>query len=201
MVVPPLLASIATLSRANLGILNQKLLLLDVMRRTFGALESRELFQQVCPIVKASIGQHIRHSMDHMELAAMHAADMDATDHVHEIHYDLRRRGGPDEYDIDQAQLRIERTAELFTKLTQSLGDSSQPVHACFMLSGDPQEFILPSTVARELGFAAHHGIHHMAMVKIIAVETLQIPPEALTPDFGKAPSTIVFDQSQRKRM
>jgi hypothetical protein len=69
------------------------------------------------------------------------------------------------------------------------------------MLSGDPQEFILPSTVTRELGFAAHHGIHHMAMVKIIAVETLQIPPEALTPDFGKAPSTIVFDQSQRKRM
>lgn len=192
MVVPPLLASIPTLCRANIGILNQKLLLMDVMRSTFGVSDSRELFQQICPIVKASIGQHIRHSMDHIELAANAAAGSE----LQEIHYDLRRRGGPDEHDMDQAQLRIERTAETLTQLTQLVGDSSQPVQACFMLSGDPQEFLLPSTVARELGFSAHHGIHHMAMVKIIAVETLRLPADALLPDFGKAPSTIVFQNS-----
>ncbi len=192
MTMSPLIATIPTLCRANIGILNQKLLLMDVMRTTFGASKSRELFQRVCPIVKATIGQHFRHSMDHIELAA-HAATSD----FNEIHYDLRRRGGLDEHDMDHAQLRIEQAAETLTQLAQSCGDSSQAVQVCFMLSGDPQEFLLPSTIARELGFSAHHGIHHMAMVKIIALETIGIPVDALSPDFGKAPSTIVFHNGQ----
>jgi hypothetical protein len=69
-------------------------------------------------------------------------------------------------------------------------------VNAFFMLSGDPMEFQLTSTIQRELGFAVHHAIHHMAMVKIIFHETLQLPPELLPLDFGKAPSTIVYDNS-----
>lgn len=196
MTVPPLLASIPMLCRVNLGILNQKLLLMDVMRSSFGASHSRELYQQVCPIVRATIGQHIRHSMDHIELAAMAAAHPEHR----QIHYDLRARGGADEYNIDEAQVRIERVVNNLTKISETLEDDAttkQEVQACFMLSGDPQEFQMTSTAARELGFSAHHGIHHMAMVKIIAVETLQIPHEALPPDFGKAPSTIVFHNSQ----
>jgi hypothetical protein len=65
------------------------------------------------------------------------------------------------------------------------------------MLSGDPMEFQLPSTVERELGFAAHHAIHHLAIVKVITQETLQLPQELLPKDFGKAPSTINFESGQ----
>lgn len=191
--MPPLLASVPMLCRANLGILNQKLFLMDVMRTNFGVSQSRELFQQVCPIVRATIGQHMRHSMDHIELAA--AA---ANPEHRQIHYDIRARGGPDEYDMDHAQIRIERVVDDLTKLSETFQDTaSKPVQACFMLSGDPQEFQMTSTVERELGFSAHHAIHHMALVKIIALETLQIPPEALSSDFGKAPSTIVYDNGQ----
>jgi hypothetical protein len=190
MTVHPLLASVGMLCRANLGILNQKLLLMDVMRSSFGASQSRELYQQVCPIVRATIGQHIRHSMDHIELATAAASPENR-----QIHYDIRSRGGPDEHDIDHAQIRIEQVVNNLTKLAETYRDTTfKPVQACFLLSGDPQEFQMTSTVERELGFCAHHAIHHMAMVKIIAVETLQIPPEALSPDFGKAPSTIVYD-------
>jgi hypothetical protein len=51
--------------------------------------------------------------------------------------------------------------------------------------------------VERELGFAAHHAIHHLAMVKIIAETTLKLTPDELPIDFGKAPSTIVFERQQ----
>ena len=191
MSLPPLFASVPVLCRANLGILKQKLLLMEVMRSVFGASKSNELYQKVCPIVHATIGQHIRHSMDHIDLAAAAAANLECR----EIHYDIRARGGPDEYDIEKAQIRIEHAVEHLTNVSQTFEDttSSKPVEACFMLSGDPQEFRMPSTLERELAFSAHHAIHHMAMVKIIAVETLQIPSEALSPDFGRAPSTIVY--------
>jgi hypothetical protein len=70
----------------------------------------------------------------------------------------------------------------------------SRPIQAYFMLSGDPHEFQLPTTIEREMGFAAHHAIHHMAMVKIIATQTVGLSKEELSPDFGRAPITIVYD-------
>jgi hypothetical protein len=43
------------------------------------------------------------------------------------------------------------------------------------------------------LGFAAHHAIHHMAMVKIIAIQTLGVKEIDLPADFGMAPSTVNY--------
>jgi hypothetical protein len=54
--------------------------------------------------------------------------------------------------------------------------------------------------VERELGFAVHHAIHHLAMVKIIAQNTLQLSTKDLPIDFGKAPSTVVFESSSSNR-
>ena len=68
-------------------------------------------------------------------------------------------------------------------------------VDACFMLSGDDEsEYSLPSTIAREIGFAAHHAIHHMAMVRIIAeINFVDLPlPQGL----WKAPSTLNFEKT-----
>lgn len=199
MVASTLTASIPLLSRTNVGILNHKLLLMNVMRSTFGLSEAKNLYQQVCPIVHASIGQHIRHSMDHIELAA-HAA-LNTTGTV-DIHYDLRARGGPDENDMDMAEIRIQQAIDQLSQIISNGSDTSpdspQAVDTYFMLSGDPQEFRLPSTIQRELGFAVHHAIHHMALVKIIARETLKVPADALPSDFGRAPSTVVFDKFQQ---
>lgn len=72
---------------------------------------------------------------------------------------------------------------------------TSSPITSYFNLSADLDEMGLPSTIGRELGFVAHHAIHHMAMVKIIAVKTLGIEESELPHGFGRAPSTMIFDE------
>ena len=49
----------------------------------------------------------------------------------------------------------------------------------------------LHSAIRRELGFSAHHDVHHLAMIKVIAMH-LNID-HLLPDDFGKVPGTIEF--------
>lgn len=130
--------------------------------------------------------------MDHIELIARLRQHPNV--YQDELHYDLRTRGGNDENDIDAALKRIYSVTDL---LQEEVDCTSQnrPMQAFFKLSGDPTEFKLATTLERELGFGVHHAIHHMAMVKIIAVQTLGIPPDELASDFGRAPSTVVHDE------
>jgi hypothetical protein len=201
--------TLQALYKSNLGVLNQKLALMNAMRDHFGPRQAKVRYGEVCGIIHASIGQHIRHSMDHLELATNMAiyctsSSPNASSSSlanKEIHYDLRERGELDEHDIDAAEERIRRVESLLRAHATDQEASYQKekdrfVNAYFMLTGDPMEFQLPSTVERELGFAAHHAIHHLAMVKVITQVTLGLPPELLPEDFGKAPSTINFESS-----
>jgi len=61
------------------------------------------------------------------------------------------------------------------------------------MLTSDGQDTTLPSTFGRELAFAAHHAIHHHAMIKAIAEEFGIATPA----EFGKAPSTLNFERDR----
>lgn len=203
------LTTLQALYRANLGILKQKLDLMEVMREEFGRESAKFQYAQVCDVVHASVGQHFRHSMDHIQLAVAASMAVQRTagpslsnDNDREIHYDLRERGGSDESDMDEAEARIRRVEQLLLEQATKAEDDGTlqqqagEISAYFMLSGDGNEFRLPSTIQRELGFAAHHAFHHMAMVKIIAQETLKISPDMLPLDFGKAPSTINYDNT-----
>ena len=205
----------------NIGVLGQKLDFMTALRNTLGPKEADQRFAQKCPIVGASVGQHFRHSTDHMECVANSidtnmrgGNDHKASSSKIQLHYDIRVRGGDDENDMDAAEERIRRVTNLFQKEFDALVSSSlvnnkmkkiitnnETVLACFMLSGDPREneFLLSSTLERELGFVAHHAIHHMAMVKIITMYTLKfLPPDVLPEGFGMAPSTIAHGKSRR---
>ncbi|KAL3940652.1 MAG: hypothetical protein SGBAC_004859 [Bacillariaceae sp.] len=189
--------AIRALHGATLAMLQQKASFIHLLKNRYGVGQSKELFQQVCPIVGASVGQHIRHSMDHMELAIRTAGEYPNINNDN-LHYDLRTRGGNDENDIDAAFQRIDSLSDflLEEKETEDSGlMENRPVQAFFMLTGDPTEFKVSSTTERELAFAAHHAIHHMAMVKIIAVQSLGIETNDLPSDFGRAPSTVVHDK------
>eukprot|EP00816_Leptocylindrus_hargravesii_P013734 CAMPEP_0196802780 /NCGR_PEP_ID=MMETSP1362-20130617/2340_1 /TAXON_ID=163516 /ORGANISM="Leptocylindrus danicus, Strain CCMP1856" /LENGTH=222 /DNA_ID=CAMNT_0042174177 /DNA_START=135 /DNA_END=803 /DNA_ORIENTATION=+ len=204
--------TIQSLCRANMAILHQKLLLLTELESTFND-AAKHAFQSRCPMVGASIGQHFRHSLDHMELPALVlASGQDCVD----LHYDLRVRGGTTETDVVEARKRIENLTTIFREVQESSSSSSPSlstsssaakveeeneigtltVTAHFMLSADGVEVPLPSNIERELGFAAHHAIHHMALVRLIATGHIGLPAESLPEDFGRAPSTVNFDQT-----
>jgi len=204
--------------------LRQKLDLLQVLHDKHA--NSNELFQTPCPIVKASVGQHMRHSVDHIQRAVkaggqlLHNTDQNHSRDPLVIHYDLRERGGSDERDIDAARDRIWKVEEELLVLDNFLNKHSsepstidsrlaQPLHACFMLLGNSeQEYPLSSTLARELGFAVHHAIHHMAMVRVIVTApsiSTESPlfgwsDEDVPADFGRAPSTINHDHAHAEQ-
>ena len=211
-----------SLCRSNTALLHQKVGLIDALTTRHGsAAAATEAFTKPCPIVGATIGQHFRHSMDHMELAALVAsarcnealsldggncAQADPAD----IHYDLRVRGGTLEKDMEESRKRIVSVVNVLDEISNAVSspDASQgedlaehiihsPVHAQFYLTADEgEESKLPSTVGRELGFVAHHAIHHMAMVKVIALQSAGLKEDDLPDAFGRAPSTIKYDRS-----
>jgi hypothetical protein len=201
--------ALSKLCQANLGILTQKLGLLEALTNKHGKDKAKELFQTTCPLVQASVGQHFRHSLDHMEIAASIAEKPMGP--MPELHYDLRSRGGASESDMDAATERIFQIIhklEVVSLLDQSAENNTAttiipkqeiPAQAYFMLSGDSDtEYALTTSIGRELGFAAHHAIHHMALVKLIATQTLGLDAvEDLPQGFGRAPSTINFDSTQ----
>jgi hypothetical protein len=184
-----------SLINSNQGILRQKIALLDLLQAKYGA----QTFTKMCPIVKATIGQHYRHSTDHMELPILMVQNGIQNG---EIHYDLRVRGGTLEKDIGEARKRLISIQEILHEIdvheTQNenypnlMGNEN--VDTYFMLSGNSNvESKLQSTLRRELGFAAHHAIHHMVLVKIIAVQTLGVKETDIPADFGMAPSTVNY--------
>ena len=213
------------LIRSNQGILQQKLSLLSVLESKHGIQElSQTLFQKKCPIVKASIGQHYRHSMDHMELAVLVAAtrnemaDIGVDMETITLRYDYRVRGGTLETDLQESRKRLQSVHQILEEINcchaptnrndeDAMDIMDAPVNASFMLSSDASEadadadadaeMDLSSTIGRELGFAAHHAIHHLAMVKIIAVQTLGLQENEFPKDFGMAPSTVRFEEHE----
>ncbi len=117
------------------------------------------------------------------------------------LHYDLRVRGGTLEKDLVESRKRIVNVVDVFENMQSTNGNdlTSTSVTALFNLTADSNDEIgLPSTVGRELGFVAHHAIHHMALVKIIAMHTLGFEEYDLPVGFGRAPSTILFEKRQQ---
>ncbi len=125
----------------------------------------------------ATIGQHVRHTLDHY--AAALGAGGEAID------YDHRERGTPIEGDAGAASARI---AQLRGDLDAIATDCcARPVTIRVMLTAGGDDAELASNLARELAFASHHAIHHMAMMASIADERGVSIPDG----FGKAPSTL----------
>lgn len=129
-------------------------------------------------IAGSTIGQHVRHALDHFAAAA-HALDGAV------IAYDHRERDTPIERDRAAAVARMRELQASVVQVDPAAGASAVRVRV--MLSGDGEEATLSSTMARELAFAAHHAIHHYAMIASIAREHGVEPPQG----FGRAPSTI----------
>ncbi len=124
-------------------------------------------------------GKHVRHTLDHF------AAIVTAHDDGAPIDYDHRERDLPMESLRHEALRIIEHVRARLA--AQSAASLKASVRVRVMLAADGTEAELDSTLARELAFATHHAIHHLAMMKAIAAEFGIRCPES----FGKAPSTL----------
>lgn len=231
---------IATLCRVNINLLQQKLDLIKILQTKHGIDQlQNQIFNDICPIVKASMGQHIRHSNDHIERVTdavsvnlFEGETMLNRVKMCTIPYDTRSRNTEDEQNVSAAMDRIQRIQTILQsyQIQSSQISVKQPVEASFMLVSPPTSAktttsdinetsddanekdlssALPSTIARELGFVAHHTIHHLAMIKIIVTNPFHptdseghqpyLSASELPPTFGKAPSTIHHLRKQQK--
>ncbi|KAI9995294.1 hypothetical protein PInf_012346 [Phytophthora infestans] len=137
------------------------------------------------PLVEGSLGQHTRHSLDHLRKPLELLAAQQQGSDSNMVRYDIRDRHTPVEKDRRAAIKQIEQLEKTLRTLPQK--DLARPVHAAFMLSADGRELDFQSTFGRELAFAVHHCIHHNALSKVLLRHHF---PELSVPDgFGMAPA------------
>lgn len=125
------------------------------------------------PVFSSSIGQHLRHCIEHYE--EFFAAHADARD----IDYEARPRDAALEEDVVLAQTRLVAIEESFVFLPEKpspigIRDTGASVPAA-------------SSLDRELQYLISHTVHHFAIISVIAKHFgVSVPTE-----FGIAPSTL----------
>ncbi len=157
---------------ATIGVLDQCDRLLRDLPEAVYAAPSRVL-------AGGTVGKHVRHTIDHF------AALLSGHERRQTVDYDHRERGVPMETVRAEAISALRDLRERLAGLGPP--DMNAPVRVRVMLTADGADAELLSTLGRELAFAAHHAVHHHAMIKAIAAEHGHAAPA----DFGTAPSTL----------
>ncbi|MEN9677601.1 MAG: hypothetical protein RIS76_3497 [Verrucomicrobiota bacterium] len=162
---------------ASMEILHQGVALL-------GGLSPEVYAAKVPEVFNASIGAHYRHCLDHV------ASLLDGFG-TQRVDYDDRARDP-----------QLEREPEFARAMTRQLlnrlellppGSLASPVSVrCEVSYGSGDAPVTQSTLGRELVYAIAHGIHHYALISVIA-RLLNVP---LPPNFGVAPSTVTHLQT-----
>lgn len=130
-----------------------------------------------------SIGGHYRHCLDHFS-SLLRGLDADLVD------YDHRERDPRIESDPEFA-LRL--TVELRAALEGlDCGALALPVSArCEVSYAHGDSPVTRSSFGRELVYAIAHGIHHYALIAVMA----RLLNAELPPHFGVAPSTVAHQK------
>lgn len=127
--------------------------------------------------VSGSIGEHVRHCLDHV--SALVAASPSST-----LTYDSRERGTAVETDLNTA---VQRIAECRRALhgwpSRSL---DEPIRVSSVIAASGESVTGWSTLGRELAFVLSHTIHHQALIALLLSAVGRGVPDR----FGYAPST-----------
>jgi hypothetical protein len=129
------------------------------------------------PGVSGSIGEHVRHILDHVRAMAMARPYGTLT-------YDRRERGTAVETDRGAALRALLRLRSLLTDLCDEALDS--PLVVTSLLARGQEADAAWSTLRRECAFVVSHTVHHQALIATLLAISGVDAPEA----FGLAPST-----------
>ncbi len=128
----------------------------------------------------SSIGEHVRHSLDHLQAIVRGLTDG-------RVDYECRRRGWAGERDVALANGELHDVAANLSRLTPH--DLLRPLLVVCSIDPASPPVVLPSTLARELLFGLSHEVHHAALlVQMLARHGCTAPV-----GFGVAPSTQAF--------
>lgn len=139
--------------------------------------------KQMPKYYNASVGSHVRHIVNHYEKVC-------GKEDV--LKYDIRERNSAIELDKLVA-------SALIKKLSHHIKDMhlnySHHVTVEFMANEKGETYSIQTNLMRELAFVAHHGIHHMAIIKMM-VE--QMGYHVNNKAVGFAPSTLNHNLEQK---
>ena len=147
-------------------------------------------FADACPTIGASVGAHLRHSLEHAQCCATAVESLRSGLRVPTLNYDGRERDA--ELERDPIYMAA-RSRELLNGVVNGDAvDLDAEVLAAFALDASGGDALLPSTLRRELAFAAHHATHHFFVAGLVAKSHLGL---ALPDDVGRAPATLRHDR------
>lgn len=107
------------------------------------------------------------------------------------IDYDARKRDKSIEENLEAARFAVATISRRLLDLNAS-ANASSPVEVTETVHHLSPKVVIGSSVARELMSLITHTTHHLAIIGMIARDM----GYSLDCDFGKAPSTIVFERS-----
>ena len=137
-------------------------------------LTNAELTTKNLKLSQATIGEHIRHSIELMNcLLVNYETEI--------INYDKRQREMKIQTDVDYAITILQNQVNTLEKPNKSLS----LVHNCYSESE-----LLPTNYYRELLYNLEHSIHHQALIK---VALFSFPHIRVSDSFGVAPSTLAY--------
>jgi len=127
--------------------------------------------------ISGSIGEHVRHCLDHVE--SLLSAGTTET-----LSYDHRTRGTSAETDPERALHQILRLQAALARWPA--GELDEPLFVSSMIAPDGTTIGGWSTRARELAFVISHTIHHQAIIALL----LSFHGHRAPDRFGHSPST-----------
>jgi hypothetical protein len=152
-------------------------------------LEPTEFVRPSQALSQATIGQHIRHTLEFFQ-----CLERGLPSGV--VNYDERAHSELLQENRDFALLAMEKIASFLRSQDKNIPLS---LHVGYERDSDETQTV-PSNYYRELSYNIEHAVHHMALIKIGLREVA--PQVKLPPDFGVAVSTLrhqeaVFDSRQ----
>ena len=155
--------------------------LVGVLRQTaalLGSLTDEQYTRKPVGVVPSSIGGHVRHCLDHIEVLLRGAGDG-------LLDYDRRER----DTDVERSRAAaLETIGQLERQLLDYRWPAGhRPLRLSVLVSPDAPPTVAVSSLDRELAFALSHTIHHGALIAVMA----KLLGVAVPADFGYAPSTL----------
>ncbi len=160
---------------------------LDQASSMLGELDGSIYTKILTPYFMSSIGEHMRHILDHFIAVKEGIAS-------NRIDYDVRKRGSLCEQDRDEAIHHIGAIKDWLESLSleQLDRDISVKTEITFL---ETNSIIVKSSVSRELAFVLSHTVHHFSMIAV----ALKMQGVTVEKNFGLAPATISCLKNQEQ--